>query len=84
MTALRIAGLATAGFLLASAGAFAQTQAPAPQPAAPTVHTQTLTHSQKVALEKSCKSDWAAEKKAGQTANLHYKTFIADCMKKGV
>ncbi|MFK8251116.1 hypothetical protein [Ancylobacter terrae] len=79
MTALRIASLATLGFLTASAAAFAQ--APAPQPATP---APAMTHAQKLALEKSCKSEWATDKKAGQTKNLHYKTFIADCMKKGV
>lgn len=81
MTALRIAGLTTAGFVLASATAFAQAPTP-PQPDA--MPRPALTHSQKLALEKSCKSEWTADKKAGQTRNLHYKTFISDCMKKGV
>lgn len=86
MTRAKIAGLGAAAFLLATASAFAQDAAAPQQPAAPATPTLTkpaLTHAQRVALEKSCKNEWTADRKAGKAKDITRKAFIADCMKKG-
>ncbi len=77
----KTAAFATAAFLLATASAFAQDAAATDQPAMPA--KPALTHSQKVALEKSCKSEWTADRKAGKAKDITRKVYIADCMKKG-
>lgn len=77
-----IAGFTAAALLLATASAFAQDATATQQPAMPA--KPPLTHSQKVALEKSCKNEWTVDRKAGKAKDISRKTFIADCMKKGV
>lgn len=76
-----IAGFAAAALLLAATSAFAQGATTTQQPVMPA--KPALTHSQKVALEKTCKSEWTADRKAGKAKDISRKTFIADCMKKG-
>lgn len=78
----KTAAFATAAFLLATASAFAQDATTTQDPAMPA--KPALTHSQKVALEKSCRNEWTADRKAGKAKDITRKAYIADCMKKGV
>jgi hypothetical protein len=77
----KTAAFTTAAFLLATASAFAQDATTTQEPAMPA--KPALTHSQKLALEKSCKSEWTADRKAGKAKDITRKVYIADCMKKG-
>lgn len=81
MTHAKIAGFTAAAFLLATASAFAQDATATQQPAMPA--KPALTHAQKVALEKSCKNEWTADRKVGKAKDIARKVYIADCLKKG-